>query len=630
MRVVGTAGHVDHGKSTLVEALTGTHPDRLKEEREREMTIDLGFAWFDLPDGEPVGVIDVPGHRDFIDNMLAGVGGIDAALLVIAADEGLMPQTREHLTILDLLAVPAGVVALTKTDLVDAEWVALMTADVKAALAPTRLAQAPIVPVSSHTRQGLEALRQALAAVLAERARRPDLGRARLSVDRAFTQTGFGSVVTGTLLDGSLAVGDAVEVLPGGLLTRVRGLQSHKLPVRRAQPGSRVAVNLAGVELEALGRGMTVAQPEAYRPTALLDVQVQVLADVAPLPHQTLLKVYAGADEVMARLRLMGAHELAPGTRTFAQLACERPLVVAKGDRLILRRPSPATTVAGAVVIDPHPPRRYRPKDTDQAERLAVLLAGSPEDVLEEAITRLGPIALDEGLRASRLDPNVARAAAEALRKRQALVNVDGDRLVWSRGGWGAWLSELTAILGAHHRSQRLVAGMPREELKSRLSARSRGLSTKVFNALLALADAQAVTVSTPKRVRLSTHTITFTPAEQERITALLAQFQRDPVNTPSVKDAGALVGEAVLAALIETGQLCAVSADVLFLPETLALLTDAVRDQIIAAGTVTVADLRDRFKTSRKYALALLEYLDATGLTRREGDGRVLVAPGG
>jgi selenocysteine-specific elongation factor len=495
----------------------------------------------------------------------------------------------------------------------------------QSALATTSLAKAPIVPVSVRTRSGLEALRQALAEVLAERTRRPDLGRARLSIDRVFTQVGFGSVVTGTLIDGSLAVGDAVEILPGRVQTRVRGLQTHKLPVARAQPGSRVAVNLAGVDLEALGRGMTIAQLEAYRPTALLDVQIRVLADGAPLGHQTQLKVYAGADEVMARLRLMGTRALAPGTITVAQLACERPLVVAKGDRLILRRPSPATTVAGAVVVDAHPPRRYRPKDTDQAERLAVLVEGGPEDVLEQTLTRLGPVSLDEALRASRLEPGPARVAAQTLRERQALVNLDGERLVWSRAGWGAWLSELTAVLGAYHRNQRLAAGMPREELKSRLSARSSGLSTKMFNALLAVADAQSVTVSTPKLVRLSTHAITFTPAEQERIDALLAHFRRDPVNTPSVKGASALVGEAVLAALVETGQLCAVSTEVLFLPETLALLIGAVRDQITAAGTVTVADLRDRFKTSRKYALALLEYLDATGLTRREGDGRVL-----
>ena len=278
MRVIGTAGHVDHGKSTLVQALTGIHPDRLKEEREREMTIDLGFAWLKLPDGEDIGVVDVPGHRDFIENMLAGVGGIDATLFVIAADEGIMPQTREHLAILDILQVQGGVVALTKVDLIDdPDWLYLVEDDVHTALEGTILADAPVIRVSARTREGLPELLQALSTCLAERPARPDLGRPRLPVDRVFSMPGFGTVVTGTLLDGNLRLGDEVEILPSGLRGRVRGLQTHKHKEEQAVPGSRTAVNISGVNLEQVLRGDVIAHPGDYQPTRRMDMRFHLL-----------------------------------------------------------------------------------------------------------------------------------------------------------------------------------------------------------------------------------------------------------------------------------------------------------------------------------------------------------------
>ena len=278
MHVIGTAGHVDHGKSTLVEALTGVHPDRLKEEREREMTIDLGFGWMTLPNGEPVGIVDVPGHIDFIENMLAGVGGIDAALFVVAADEGVMPQTREHLAILDLLKIEAGVVALTKTDLVDPEWLELVKSDVAESLRSTVLDGAPIVPVSARRGDGIPELIHALQSVLAQTPARLDRGRPRLSVDRVFSIAGFGTVVTGTLIDGSLGVGDEIEILPRRLAARIRGLQTHKTKVERAVPGSRVAVNLSGIEVSDVKRGDVVATPGWLRPILLFDARFEHLA----------------------------------------------------------------------------------------------------------------------------------------------------------------------------------------------------------------------------------------------------------------------------------------------------------------------------------------------------------------
>jgi len=322
MRVIGTAGHVDHGKSTLIEALSGIHPDRLREEREREMTIVLGFAWMDLPTGEEIGIVDVPGHRDFIENMLSGIGAIDAAIFVVAADEGVMPQTREHLAILDILQIQGGVIALTKTDLIDdPEWLDLVEADLREEFAETVLDGAPLVRVSAQTGAGIAQLKQILGEVLADNVPRPDLGRPRLSVDRAFTISGFGTVVTGTLTDGSLQVGDEVVILPQNVRGRVRGLQTHKRKEQTAIPGSRTAVNISGVDLQQIQRGDVIIHPGDYPPTRRLDLQFRLLPAVSqPVRHNMEVKLFVGAAEVVARLRLLGIDVLKPGQEGWVQL----------------------------------------------------------------------------------------------------------------------------------------------------------------------------------------------------------------------------------------------------------------------------------------------------------------------
>ncbi|MCJ7533556.1 MAG: selenocysteine-specific translation elongation factor, partial [Anaerolineales bacterium] len=362
MRVIGTAGHVDHGKSTLVEALTGINPDRLKEEREREMTIDLGFAWLTLPNGEEVGIVDVPGHRDFIENMLAGIGGIDAALFVVAADEGVMPQTQEHLAILDLLQIQGGVIALTKIDMVsDPDWLDLIEEDVRKAIKGTVLESVQLVRVSARQGIGLQELQKAITACLAARPPRPDLGRPRLPVDRVFTMPGFGTIVTGTLIDGHFSVGDEVEILPQGTHGRVRGLQSHKRKTEEALPGSRTAVNIAGVDMDKVARGNVVVHPGDYQPSRRLDVQFRLLANVSqPLRHNVQVKIFVGTAEVLARLRLLGQETLLPGQQGWIQLELTEPIIASRGDHYILRRPSPPETIGGGVVVDPHPKERHK------------------------------------------------------------------------------------------------------------------------------------------------------------------------------------------------------------------------------------------------------------------------------
>jgi selenocysteine-specific elongation factor len=348
---------VDHGKSTLIQALTGTHPDRLKEEQEREMTIVLGFAWWQLPNGEEVGVVDVPGHRDFIENMLSGVGGIDAALFVVAADEGVMPQTREHLAILDILQINSGVVALTKIDAVDdPDWLDLVEEDVRQVIAGTVLKDAPIIRVSAKEKTNLDELQSALEEVLARHPSRPNLGRPRLPIDRVFTMSGFGTVVTGTLIDGSFSVGDEVVVIPGEINGRVRGLQTHKQKEETAHPGARTAMNISGVDVDEIQRGQVVVLPGSLKPTRRLDVHFKLLKDASqPLKHDNEVKLFIGSAEVIARVRLIGADELKPGEEGWLQLELGEPAVAVRGDRYILRRPSPGETLGGGAVLDPHP-----------------------------------------------------------------------------------------------------------------------------------------------------------------------------------------------------------------------------------------------------------------------------------
>jgi selenocysteine-specific elongation factor len=631
MHVIGTAGHVDHGKSALVEALTGTHPDRLKEERERQMTIDLGFAWLTLPGGAEVGIIDVPGHRDFIENMLAGVGGIDAALFVVAADEGVMPQTREHLAILDLLEVPAGVIGVTKADLVDEEWLSLVRADIAQVVAGTVLAGAPVVAVSARTGRGIQELTAALENVLAGRPARADHGRPRLPIDRVFSLPGFGTVVTGTLSGGSLLLGQEVSVLPSGLSARVRGLQTHKTKIARATPGSRVAVNLTGVELTQVRRGMVVAKPGAFVPTTFLDARLRHLPGASlPLHHNAEVKLFLGAAEVVGRVRLLEHDSLPPGDAGWAQLALTEPVVAVPGDRFILRRPSPGETIAGGVIVDAQPRRRYRRRDATVIGRLETLARGTPGEVLLQALESLGPVPLAEALERAGLAGEAAPEAVSALRESGQLIELDGERLVLSEPAWDRLAGHLTDLLTGYHEAYPLRSGMAREEVKSRLgqalpAAWRARFTPRTFNAILAFAAGAGVLELSGAQVCKRGRQVALSAEQRKRVEALLADFEHDPFNTPSVKECAARLGDELLAAVIEQGRLVQVSPDVLFSAGAYAEMVGRIRQHLAAQKRVSVAEVRDMFETSRKYALAIMEHLDAEGVTRRVGDERVL-----
>jgi selenocysteine-specific elongation factor len=636
MRVIGTAGHVDHGKSTLVQALTGIHPDRLKEEREREMTIDLGFAWLTLPSGpsgaiEEVGIVDVPGHRDFIENMLAGVGGIDAALFVVAADEGVMPQTREHLAILDILQIQGGVVALTKIDLVGEdqasrdEWLELVEYDLRQVLSGTILEGAPIVRLSARAGLGISDLKTALAGCLSERPPRPDFRRPRLPIDRVFTIPGFGTVVTGTLVDGNLQVGDEIEILPTALRGRVRGLQTHKQKEQIAVPGSRTAVNISGVALDLVQRGGVVAHHGDYHATQRLDVRFRLLPDVSqPLKHNTEVKLYIGTAEAVARLRLLGTEELLPGQEGWLQLEAYTPLVAMRGDRYILRRPSPGETLGGGTVIDPDPKGRHRRFAAETLHRLEALARGTPDEVLLQALVALGAAPLREVIARSNLEVFAASQAVQQLRASGQMLELEGEELVIGQGAWQRLSGRAVAEVSTYHQNNPLRRGMPREELKSRLKDATRP-SPRLFNAALRKLVADGLLAEAGPLVFLPTHAIRFSPQQQTRIDALLRRFAASPYSPPSAKECQSDVGEDVLAALIDLGDLVAVAPDVVFRQVDFQRMVADVRRLIAQNGSLTVAQARDHFNTSRRYVLAFLEYLDSTGVTTRQGDERKL-----
>jgi len=645
MSCIGTAGHVDHGKSTLVQALTGIDPDRLAEEKERGMTIDLGFAWMTLPGGREVSIVDVPGHESFIKNMLAGVGGIDAALLVVAADEGVMPQTREHLAILDLLHVTHGVVALTKVDLVDEEWLALVQEEIAEHLATTTLAGAPIIPVSAYTRQGLPELLATLERILDETEARQNVSRPRLPIDRVFTISGFGTIVTGTLIDGSFKMGQEVEVLPQGLKTRVRNLQMHKHAVEAVQPGSRVAINLANVARSALARGDVVTLPGQFRTTMLLDARIHLLADAErPLTHNMQVDFYSGAQEISARVRLLDVDELAPGASAWVQLRLNRPALVARRDRFILRIPSPSTTIGGGEVVDalPHYHRRFQQLVLAALERLAL---GSPEELVLAALDRRGPggksaqvltgYELSDIVRQSNLTEDVTQQIL------QTFLIEERVRLVGSywfaEHIWDALVTETLRLVGEQHRQYPLRRGLSKEMWRTRLQL-SPKMAVEVFAVLQAQGKLEAISESgsgpgTAQElttrggglIRLPGFEPVFTPAQQRKVEQLLQRFQQSPYTPPTRIEAEEMADAEIVHALIERGVLVKLNDGVLFLRET---YEDAV-NRLVAFlrehHEMTVAEARDILGATRRYILPLLEQLDTLRITRRVGDERVL-----
>lgn len=606
--VIGTAGHIDHGKSTLVTALTGIDPDRLAEEKRRGMTIDLGFAHLRLPSGKEIGIVDVPGHARFMRNMLAGTHGVDAVMLVIAADEGVMPQTREHLEIIDLLEVERGIVVLSKVDLVDEAWLELVRSEVLEVLAGTSLEGAQMIGFSAVSGAGKAELLAALDALLQAAGPRPDVGRPRLPVDRVFTMTGFGTVVTGTLVDGTLSVGDELEVLPRGRAVRVRGLQQHNRKVESAAPGSRVAANLIGVEKDELARGDVIAKPGTLAPTRRVDASVRVLPSAPhPLRHGAEVLLHTGTAEVACRVVVLEGDQVEPGAQGWVQLYLERPVAVAARDRFILRVPSPSVTIAGGRLIDVNP-RKHARHDSATRESLERRAGG---EVLQEELRKYPRGVTVGALLKATMAPEADVAALNARRL--------GDWL-YDKAVWGAIANRATIELEAYHGAHPLRPGMAREELRSRL-----GVSPPSFPAVVKGLVEDGRLVERNGSLALPGHRVDL--EGDGGAAELVDLLRREKFAPPSLAEAMERTGCApeMVRALAAGGSIVRVSDDVAFAKEAYEEAVAIVREIIGATGSTTVAQLRDRMGASRRPVLALLEYLDAQRVTRRVGDARVL-----
>jgi selenocysteine-specific elongation factor len=628
--IVGTAGHIDHGKSALIEALTGTHPDRLEEEKRRGITIDLGFAFLEQ-DGVRYGFVDVPGHERFVKNMLAGASGIDLVLLVIASDEAIKPQTREHFEICRLLGVERGVIALTKSDLGDADTRELARLEVEDFVRGTFLASAPIIQVSARTKQGLTELKTALRQAANEVKSKNTERYFRLPIDRSFPVKGFGTVVTGTLLSGHVSVGDEVEFLPEEKLLRVRGLETGGRSVERAEAGQRTAINLAGIEHTAVQRGTVLSAKGKLRATRRLDVRLELLPGAAVLKNRARVHFHSGTLETIGEVRLLGAREMGPGAKALAQLRLQDEAVLVRGDRFIARQFSPVVTIGGGVVLDPLA-RRFSAKDAGRAAFLEKLQTGSCEDLLLAMVERniLGVAAEEVIVRTGWLVTEL-QEAAKVLAQQQAVRTVSSEPLILlSEARFSEIARQLLARVEKFHKENPLLPGLTREELKASLGRRVRPES---FAAALELLTEQRKLALQGEFVKKAGAGITLMPEEIQARDQMVQAFAKAGLAVPSVNEVLAQLkiekarAEKLLQILLREKVLVRVSADLIFHQGTLERLAALLAQYKKTKGErIGVPAFKELTGITRKYAIPLLEHLDRQRLTRRAGDERVIL----
>ena len=628
--IVGTAGHIDHGKSALVEALTGTHPDRLEEEKRRGITIDLGFAFLE-EHGVRFGFVDVPGHERFVSNMLAGAAGIDVLLLVIAADESIKPQTREHFDICRLLGVARGVVALTKSDLVDTDTLELVRLEAEEYLRGSFLDDAPIIAVSAKTRAGLDDLKKALCDAASSVALRDASRYFRLPIDRAFAMKGFGSVVTGTLFSGTVGAGDEVELLPAGHRLRVRGVQSGGKAVERAIPGQRTAVNLANIEHTALGRGMVLATPGKFRKTRRIDARLELLRSARKMKQGARVHFHAGTGETVAEVFFHGQKELQPAASVFANLKLQDEMLLLGGDRFIVRQFSPVATIGGGVVLDPLA-RRPMLRDTGRLGYLATLERGNREDILaslaERAVLGLGQ---EEIVSRTAWTDEEIREAAGNLSARGHVKAVSRDPLILvSAKRFAEVRSKISEKVEKFQKETPLLPGLLREDLRTSLGKRVR---TETFRAALEELIRDRKLDAPGEVVKKAGSEITLQPEEVKAKDQIEAGFAAAGLEVPSVKEVLAKLAietkraERLLQILLREKNLVRVSPELIFHRRAL----DELKEKLATykkskGGRISVPSFKELAGITRKYAIPLLEYLDRERVTRRAGDERVIL----
>ncbi|KAF0220829.1 MAG: selenocysteine-specific elongation [Geobacteraceae bacterium] len=629
--ILGTAGHIDHGKTSLVKALTGIDTDRLKEEKARGITIELGFAHLDLPGGIEFGIIDVPGHERFVRTMVAGAGGMDLVMLVIAADEGIMPQTREHLDICRLLGVKKGLVALTKSDMVDGEWLALVAEEVREYLAGSFLEGARVVPVSAKSGAGLEELKAELTRLAAEVEEKRCEGPFRLPVDRVFTVTGFGTVVTGTLLSGEIKVGDEVEVLPSGLTCRVRGVQTHGRKSDKGSAGQRVAVNLQGVEYTEIIRGDVVVPRGVFHVTRAVDVRLDYLSS-APreLKHRSNLRLHSATYEVPAQVVLLNRNSLKPGESAFVQLRLKEPALLLTGDPFVLRSFSPPATVGGGRVLDPSPPRRRR-RSAEALELLQVLREGDDTEMIRLLAreTLFSGLSLDDVAFRSGMSAKRVEAALTTLLSKGLLVQVVREpRVFVARDQFDSLKSHLITELEGYLKENPMKDGMGKEELKSRLPKRS---DPRFFGPLLAAMEKEGKAVTERDLVKVPGRKAATTIDQAgllKKIESALKEGGTEPPTIKELSDSFRCREKELLEhlnLLAREGKSVKVKNDLYYAPEPLSLIKEKLVSHLKQKGEITPPEFRELTGLSRKFMIPLLEHFDQEKVTIRVGDKRVL-----
>ena len=630
--IIGTAGHIDHGKTTLIKALTGRNTDRLKEEQKRGISIELGFTYFDLPSGKRAGIIDVPGHEKFIKNMLAGVMGIDIVLLVVAADEGVMPQTSEHLAILDLLGIEKGFIVLTKIDLVDEEWLELVKEDVRSEVKGTFLESSPIVPVSSTKKTGIEEVIQLIDKLTLEVEDRETDDMPRLPVDRVFSMSGFGTIVTGTLLSGTFKVGDEIQVFPGNKIGRIRSLQVHDEDTSIAYAGQRVAINIAGLKKDEVDRGDVVAPKDSMKKTSMLDVKVKLIKNInRSIENRTRLRLYIGTKEVLCRIVLLDKDILNPGEEAYAQLRLEEEIVAKRGDRFIIRFYSPMFTIGGGEVLEPNPNKKKR-FDKEAIKELQIKEEGAPIDIIEKIIldkSKTFPTIKEISTFTAMLEDKV-KGEVENLAKdnKVILFTLTREIHVIHIDYFNKLKKAIVEELETFHKKYPLRQGMSKEEIRSKFLKNAK---PKVGDRFIDLLIEKGYIEQKMESVYVKGFEIKYNDLQLKIKDDLIKAYKENSFLPPKKEDIFKSLDydkqeiEQVLNSLISNGELIKINEEVYLHKTNYEKALEILKEYIGKNDSITVAEYRDILNTNRKVALGLLEYFDQLKITKRDGDKRIL-----
>jgi selenocysteine-specific elongation factor len=629
--ILGTAGHVDHGKTALIKALTNVDTDRLKEEKERGITIELGFAPLILEKGQKIGVVDVPGHEKFVKNMVAGAGGIDLVVLVIAADEGIMPQTREHLNICELLGIKHGIVALTKIDMVDDEWIDLVMEDIRGFLSETFLKDSPVIPLSSFTGKGLSDFRSALQEIISSIEERSDSGYLRLPVDRVFTMKGFGTVITGSLVSGRVHTGETVEVMPSRIKAKIRGIQIHNEPAETAEAGNRTAINLQGTDKSVIDRGDIITHPGKFEPSTRLDILLKYIPDARKvLKNRAIVRLHTGTAEIISRIILLDGDEIEPGDTSYAQIVLGHPTIAMSGDRFVIRSYSPVSTIGGGEILDPLA-KKLKRNSGSVLKKLEKLYRGSEREKTGIILDRSGLTGISSqqlSIRTGIVLKDQNEILDEMLSRKEALLLDRDERRVVSFSLYEALQKNFMDAAADYHERFPMKEWIPKEELRITLGA---FIDSRLFNRAIRDLESSGKIVAEKENLRAVGHSISLKGEQEELKEKILAVYRESQLTPPSTKELLERFSDKkadvrnILALLLGNETLIKVNEEMYFCREYVDKLREDYRDFLKKEGRAEPASFRNLTGLSRKFTIPLMEYFDKTKLTIRVEDYRIL-----